>query len=68
MALSLPFTAFIAFILMGWQGVTANLMSLGGLAIALGMIVDASIVVAENIARHLSESAGRGHAAADHHS
>ena len=33
----LPFTAFIVFILMGWQGVTANLMSLGGLAIAIGM-------------------------------
>jgi cobalt-zinc-cadmium resistance protein CzcA len=59
-ALSLPFTAFIAFILMGWQGITANLMSLGGLAIALGMIVDASIVVCENIARHLSEKAGSG--------
>jgi cobalt-zinc-cadmium resistance protein CzcA len=59
-ALSLPLTAFIAFILMGTQGVTANLMSLGGLAIALGMIVDASIVVSENIARHLSEKTGSG--------
>jgi cobalt-zinc-cadmium resistance protein CzcA len=59
-ALSLPLTAFFAFILMGTQGVTANLMSLGGLAIALGMIVDASIVVCENIARHLSEKAGSG--------
>ncbi|OGV64297.1 MAG: metal transporter [Lentisphaerae bacterium RIFOXYC12_FULL_60_16] len=59
-ALSLPLTAFVAFILMGSQGVTANLMSLGGLAIALGMIVDASIVVSENIARHLSEKSGGG--------
>ncbi|OQW96144.1 MAG: metal transporter [Verrucomicrobia bacterium A1] len=59
-ALSLPLTAFLAFILMGMQGVTANLMSLGGLAIALGMIVDASIVVCENIARHLSEKSGSG--------
>jgi cobalt-zinc-cadmium resistance protein CzcA len=59
-ALSLPLTAFVAFILMGSQGVTANLMSLGGLAIALGMIVDASIVVSENIARHLSEKSGSG--------
>jgi len=57
-ALALPFTAFIAFVLMGWQGVTANLMSLGGLALALGMVVDASVVVTENIARHLSERAG----------
>jgi cobalt-zinc-cadmium resistance protein CzcA len=59
-ALSLPFTAFIAFVLMGWQGITANLMSLGGLAVALGTVVDASIVVCENIARHLSGKAGRG--------
>jgi cobalt-zinc-cadmium resistance protein CzcA len=59
-ALSLPLTAFMAFMLMDWQGISANLMSLGGLAIALGMIVDASIVVCENIARHLSEKAGRG--------
>lgn len=59
-ALSLPLTAFIAFILMGAEGVTANLMSLGGLTIALGMIVDSSIVVCENIARHLSEKTGKG--------
>ncbi|MBI5090948.1 MAG: efflux RND transporter permease subunit [Candidatus Hydrogenedentes bacterium] len=59
-ALSLPFTAFFTFILMRWQGVTANLMSLGGLAIAIGMVVDASIVVAENIARHLTERANSG--------
>jgi cobalt-zinc-cadmium resistance protein CzcA len=44
---------------MGWQGVTANLMSLGGLALALGMVVDASIVVTENIARLLSERASQ---------
>ncbi|MEI6653790.1 MAG: CusA/CzcA family heavy metal efflux RND transporter [Verrucomicrobiota bacterium] len=59
-ALSLPFTAFFTFIMMGWQNVSANLMSLGGLAIAIGMVVDASIVVAENIARHLTERGGSG--------
>lgn len=59
-ALSLPLTAFITFILMGSQGVTANLMSLGGLAIAIGMVVDASIVVCENIMRHLTERTGSG--------
>ena len=53
-------TAAAAFILMGWQGLTANLMSLGGLAIALGMIVDASIVVTENISRHMREKAHSG--------
>jgi len=57
-ALALPLTAFVTFILMGWQGVTANLMSLGGLALALGMVVDASIVVTENVARFLTERAG----------
>lgn len=55
-ALSLPLTALFAFILMKWQGVTANLMSLGGLAIAIGMIVDASVVIAENISRHLADA------------
>lgn len=64
-ALALPFTAFITFILMGWQGVTANLMSLGGLSIAIGMVVDASIVVAENIARHLSGTAHTGRSKRD---
>ncbi len=59
-ALSLPLTALVAFLLMGRQGVTANLMSLGGLAIAIGMIVDASIVVSENVVRHLNEKAGTG--------
>jgi len=53
--LSLPISALICFILMKMTGLSANLMSLGGLAIALGMIVDANIVVGENIFRHLSE-------------
>lgn len=54
-ALSLPFTALFAFILMDLGDVTANLMSLGGLAVAIGMVVDGSIVVTENIMRHLQE-------------
>ncbi|HUV67369.1 MAG TPA: CusA/CzcA family heavy metal efflux RND transporter [Sedimentisphaerales bacterium] len=56
-AVSLPLTAGAAFILMDWQGVTANLMSLGGLVIAIGMIVDGAIVVTENIARHIQDNA-----------
>jgi cobalt-zinc-cadmium resistance protein CzcA len=56
-AISLPLTAAAAFILMGQQGVTANLMSLGGLVIAIGMIVDGAIVITENIARHMQDKA-----------
>jgi cobalt-zinc-cadmium resistance protein CzcA len=59
-ALLLPLTAAAAFLLMGWQGVTANLMSLGGLAIAIGMVVDGAIVITENITRHMREKAGSG--------
>jgi len=51
-AFSLPLTALIVFIFMDSARVTANLMSLGGLAIAIGMVVDGSIVVTENITRH----------------
>ncbi len=53
--LSLPFSALICFMIMKFTGLTANLMSLGGLAIAIGMIVDANVVVAENIFRQLTE-------------
>lgn len=55
-AVALPITAATTFLLMGWQGITANLMSLGGLAIAIGLVVDGAIVVTENISRHLAES------------
>jgi len=56
-AISLPMTAAVTFLIMGWQGITGNLMSLGGLVIAIGMIVDGAIVVTENIARHMREKA-----------
>lgn len=54
-AIALPLTASMTFILMYLFDVTANMMSLGGLAIALGVIVDASIVITENIVRHIEE-------------
>jgi heavy metal efflux system protein len=55
-ALSIPFSVLIAFIMMGQFNLSANLMSLGGLAIGIGMMVDASVVMVENIFRHLSET------------
>ncbi len=53
-ALTLPMAALITFILMRQFGITANLMSLGGLAIAIGMLVDAAVVVVENTVEQLA--------------
>src|SRR5262249_7775186 len=50
-ALSLPISLIATFFFMGQAGVSLNVMSLGGLALATGMVVDDSIVVLENIAR-----------------
>jgi cobalt-zinc-cadmium resistance protein CzcA len=54
----LPLAALVTFILMNAFGMSANLMSLGGLAIAIGMLVDAAVVVVENIESRLAEPAG----------
>uniref|UniRef100_UPI00117FA224 efflux RND transporter permease subunit n=1 Tax=Nitrospira cf. moscoviensis SBR1015 TaxID=96242 RepID=UPI00117FA224 len=60
-ALTLPLATLATFVIMQRVGLSANLMSLGGLAISLGMIVDAAIVQVENVERHLGErSEGRG--------
>lgn len=50
---TLPVGVLAAFIVMQWQGVSANILSLGGIAIALGAMVDASIVLIENAHKHL---------------
>ncbi|MEY9522404.1 cobalt-zinc-cadmium resistance protein CzcA [Bradyrhizobium japonicum] len=54
-ALSLPLAIVIALIAMRAVGMSANLMSLGGLAIAIGMLIDALVVVVENIVGNLSK-------------
>ena len=59
-ALTLPLAVLTTFIIMRQVGLSANLMTLGGLAISLGMIVDAAIIQVENVQRHLSEK-GAGH-------
>jgi cobalt-zinc-cadmium resistance protein CzcA len=55
-ALSIPFSVLFATLAMGYFGISANLMSLGGLAIAIGMMVDGAIVMAENVDRLLHET------------
>lgn len=52
---SLPLGILAAFIIMHWQGVSANIMSLGGIAIAIGAMVDAAVVMIENAHKHLEE-------------
>ncbi|MBS0422582.1 MAG: efflux RND transporter permease subunit [Proteobacteria bacterium] len=50
---SLPLGVLAAFSVMNWQGVNANIMSLGGIAIAIGAMVDAAVVMIENAHKHL---------------
>jgi len=54
-ALVLPLAALVTFILMYFMGMSANLMSLGGLTIAIGMLVDAAVVVVENVLTQFSD-------------
>src|SRR5205823_4044077 len=63
-ALAIPITLAITFLFLFWSGQTLNLMSLGGLAVAIGLIIDDTVVVIENIARHLAPSAQEAHGAA----
>jgi len=59
--LTLPIAVILAFLPMAGQGLTANIMSLGGIAVAIGAMVDASIVMVENVHKKLEawESGGR---------
>lgn len=58
-AMVLPLAALATFLAMRQLGMSANLMSLGGLAVALGMLVDAAVVVVENIVARLGQQDGR---------
>ncbi len=60
-ALMLPLAALATFILMRLFGLSANLMSLGGLAIAIGMLVDAAVVVVENVETRLASGESSEH-------
>lgn len=54
---TLPTAILMAFIVMKWQGLNANIMSLGGIAIAIGAMVDAAIIMIENTHKHLEHEA-----------
>ena len=56
---SLPLGVLAAFIVMHYQGVNANIMSLGGIAIAIGAMVDAAVVMIENAHKHIEALAAR---------
>ncbi|MCP5109227.1 MAG: efflux RND transporter permease subunit, partial [bacterium] len=56
---TLPVAILAAFIVMHQQGINANIMSLGGIAIAIGAMVDAAIIMIENAHKHLEEHAGK---------
>jgi cobalt-zinc-cadmium resistance protein CzcA len=65
-AVTLPMAALITFLFMQGMGLSANLMSLGGLAIAIGMLVDGAVVVVENIVERLGHDHEAGHPRLNH--
>jgi Cu(I)/Ag(I) efflux system membrane protein CusA/SilA len=56
---TLPMGILIAFLIMNYQGLNANIMSLGGIAIAIGAMVDAAIVMIENAHKHIERDGGK---------
>lgn len=57
--ISIPISISIALMMMAWWGISANLMSLGGIAVAIGMLVDGSVVMVENMFKHLNQPAAK---------
>ena len=62
---SLPLGILIAFIVMHWQGINANIMSLGGIAIAIGAMTDGAIVMIENMHKHMEALKKQGQSLSD---
>ncbi|CAM5797306.1 efflux RND transporter permease subunit [Rhizobacter fulvus] len=56
---ALPVGVLAAFVVMHWQGVSANALSLGGIAVAIGAMTDASVVMVENMAKHIETFEGQ---------
>ena len=54
--ISLPVAILVAFVVMYWQGLNANIMSLGGIAIAIGAMIDGAIVLIENMDKHMERT------------
>jgi hydrophobic/amphiphilic exporter-1 (mainly G- bacteria), HAE1 family len=54
-AVSIPLSLLIALLVLWWQGITLNILTLGGMMVAIGRVVDDAIVVLENISRHVAE-------------
>ncbi len=54
-AVSIPLSLMVALIVLWWQGITLNILTLGGMMVAIGRVVDDSIVVLENVSRHVTE-------------
>ena len=63
--ISLPVGILVAFIIMRMQGINANIMSLGGIAIAIGAMVDAAIVMIENVHKHAERAVFEGNSRLD---
>jgi Cu(I)/Ag(I) efflux system membrane protein CusA/SilA len=57
--LTLPTAILMAFIVMRWQGLNANIMSLGGIAVAIGAMVDSAIIMIENAHKHIEVDDGK---------
>ncbi|WP_303722402.1 efflux RND transporter permease subunit [Malonomonas rubra] len=57
--ITLPIAILMSFVIMYLQGINSNIMSLGGIAIAIGTMIDAAIIMTENAHKHLEEDAGK---------